>query len=88
MNGELEAKENVLELLYAIQEDKGEEGSKYKLLNEKFEDLSDTKLPELTNELIKKIGEAGVQPQLLPEQGQHLMSSLNEFINATQKRGI
>jgi|TARA_B100001964_G_scaffold238544_1_gene304236 hypothetical protein len=88
MNGELETKENVLELLYAIQEDKEEEGSKYRLLNEKFEDLSDTKLPELTNELIKKIGEAGVQPQLLPEQGQHLMSSLNKFINATQKRGI
>ena len=57
-------------------------------LNKKFEDLSDTKLPELTNELIKTIAEAGVQPQLLPEEGDYLIESVNNFIQATQKRGI
>ena len=88
MNVELEMKEDVLDLLYSIQEDKEEEGSKYRLLNEKFEDLSDTKLPELTNELIKTIAEAGVQPQLLPEEGDYLIESVNNFIQATQKRGI
>ena len=88
MNVELEMKEDVLDLLYSIQEDKEEEGSKYRLLNKKFEDLSDTKLPELTNELIKTIAEAGVQPQLLPEEGDYLIESVNNFIQATQKRGI
>ena len=88
MNVELEMKEDVLDLLYSIQEDKEEEGSKYRLLNEKFEDLSDTKLPELTNEVIKTIAEAGVQPQLVPEEGDYLIESLNNFIQATQKRGI
>ena len=88
MNVELEMKEDVLDLLYSIQEDKEEEGSKYRLLNEKFEDLSDTKLPELTNEVIKTIAEAGVQPQLVPEEGDYLIESVNNFIQATQKRGI
>ena len=88
MNVELEMKEDVLDLLYSIQEDKEEEGSKYRLSNKKFEDLSDTKLPELTNELIKTIAEAGVQPQLLPEEGDYLIESVNNFIQATQKRGI
>ena len=88
MNSELEMKEDVLDLLYSIQEDKEEDGSKYRLLNEKFEDLSDTKLPELTNELIKTIAEAGVQPQLIPEEGDYLIESVNDFIKATQKRGI
>ena len=50
--------------------------------------MSDTKLPELTNELIKTIAEAGVQPQLLPEEGDYLIESVNNFIQATQKRGI
>jgi hypothetical protein len=88
MNNELEMKEEVLDLLYLIQEDKKEEGSKYRLLNEKFEDLSDTKLPELTDEIIKTIAEAGVQPQLLPKEGKYLIESVEEFINVTQKRGI
>ena len=88
MNNELEMKEEVLDLLYLIQEDKKEEGSKYRLLNEKFEGLSDTKLPELTDEIIKTIAEAGVQPQLLPKEGKYLIESVEEFINVTQKRGI
>jgi hypothetical protein len=88
MNVELEMKEDVLDLLYSIQNDKHEKFSKYRLLNYKFKDLSDTKLPELTNELIKTIAEAGVQPQLLPEEGDYLIESVNNFIQATQKRGI
>ena len=90
MNGELEMKEDVLDLLYSIQRDKEkeEEGSKYRFLNEKFEDLSDTKLPDLANELIKTIAGAGVQPQLLPEEGEYLIGTVNDFIDATQKRGI
>tara|TARA_B100001996_G_C18628623_1_gene580851 strand:- start:38 stop:1396 length:1359 start_codon:yes stop_codon:yes gene_type:complete len=88
MNGELEMKEDVLDLLYSIQEDNEEEGSKYRLLNKKFEDLSDTKLPELTEELIKTIAEAGVQPQLIPEEGEYLIESVHNFVTATQKKGI
>ncbi len=88
MNVELEMKEDVLDLLYSIQNDKHEKFSKYRWLNYKFKDLSDTKLPELTNELIKTIAEAGVQPQLLPEEGDYLIESVNNFIQATQKRGI
>ena len=88
MNGELEMKEDVLDLLYSIQKDNEEEGSKYRLLNKKFEDLSDTKLPELTEELIKTIAEAGVQPQLIPEEGEYLIESVHNFVTATQKKGI
>ncbi len=88
MNDELKMKEEVLDLLYSIQNDKEEEFSKYRLLNNKFKDLSDTKLPELTEELIKTIAEAGVQPQLIPEEGEYLIDSVNDFIKATQKRGI
>jgi Fe-S oxidoreductase len=88
MNDELKMKEEVLDLLYSIQNDKEEEFSKYRLLNNKFKDLSDTKLPELTEELIKTIAEAGVQPQLIPEEGECLIDSVNDFIKATQKRGI
>ena len=88
MNVELEMKEDVLDLLYSIQNDKHEKFSKYRWLNYKFKDLSDSKLPELTNELIKTIAEAGVQPQLLPEEGDYLIESVNNFIQATQKRGI
>ena len=88
MNVELEMKEDVLDLLYLIQNDKHEKFSKYRWLKYKFKDLSDTKLPELTNELIKTIAEAGVQPQLLPEEGDYLIESVNNFIQATQKRGI
>ena len=88
INVELEMKEDVLDLLYSIQNDKHEKFSKYRWLNYKFKDLSDTKLPELTNELIKTIAEAGVQPQLLPEEGDYLIESVNNFIQATQKRGI
>ena len=88
MNDELKMKEDALDLLYSIQNDKEEEFSKYRLLNNKFKDLSDTKLPELTEELIKTIAEAGVQPQLIPEEGEYLIDSVNDFIKATQKRGI
>ena len=88
MNDELKMKEEVLDLLYSIQNDKEEEFSKYRLLNNKFKDLSDTKLPELTEELIKTIAEAGVQPQLIPKEGEYLIDSVNDFIKATQKRGI
>jgi len=88
MNNELKMKEDVLDLLYSIQNDKHEKFSKYRWLNYKFKDLSDTKLPELTEELIKTIAEAGVQPQLIPEEGEYLIDSVNDFIKATQKRGI
>jgi len=88
MNDELKMKEDVLDLLYSIQNDKHEKFSKYRWLNYKFKDLSDTKLPELTEELIKTIAEAGVQPQLIPEEGEYLIDSVNDFIKATQKRGI
>ena len=90
MNGELEMKEDVLDLLYSIQRDKEEEeeGSKYRFLDEKFKDLSDTKLPALANELIKTIAGAGVQPQLLPEEGNYLIGAVDDFVDATQKRGI
>ena len=59
-----------------------------KSLNKKFEDLSDAKLPELASELIKTIAKAGVQPQLIPEEGEYLYESINNFIKAIEKRGI
>ncbi len=88
MNEEEKIKEDVFDLLYSIQEDKEEEGNRYRLLNKKFEDLSDTKLPELANELIKTIAKAGVHPQLIPEEGEYLYESINNFIKAIEKRGI
>jgi len=60
----------------------------FRLLNKKFEDLSDAKLPELASELIKTIAKAGVQPQLIPEEGEYLYESINNFIKAIEKRGI
>ena len=88
MNEEEKIKKDVYELLYSISEDKEEEGSRFRLLNKKFEDLSDAKLPELASELIKTIAKAGVQPQLIPEEGEYLYESINNFIKAIEKRGI
>ena len=55
MNDELKMKEEVLDLLYSIQNDKEEEFSKYRLLNNKFKDLKDFQ-PRITL-ILKKIND-------------------------------
>ena len=71
-----------------IDDEKDEEGSKYRWLHTKFKDLSDTKLPEVAQIAIETASEAGIHREFMQEEYKKLSGSLDTFIKATQKRGI
>ena len=90
MDKDYEAKEYVYNKLHGatIDDEEDEEGSKYRWLDMKFKDLSDTKLPEVAQIAIESASEAGIHREFMQEEYKKLSGSLDAFIKATQKRGI
>jgi hypothetical protein len=91
MNGEYKIKNHILNILTRAnseEEEKDEKGSKYRWLDTKFENLSNTKLPEVVQVAIRTASEVGIHPEFIQKEYKKLIDSLKAFIMATQKRGI
>ena len=79
---------NILTRANSEEEEKNEKGSKYRWLDTKFENLSNTKLPEVVQVAIRTASEVGIHPEFIQKEYKKLIDSLKAFIMATQKRGI